>query len=206
MQREFAPSKRWVQVGYASWYGKKFDGKPTASGEIFDMHAMTAAHRTLPLGTTARVTNLDNGKSVVLKINDRGPFVRGRILDCSYGAAKKLGYVGAGLAKVRIEVLKVGRERSGRRPAPGEVLVAEGNTARSVLDGTFTVQVGAFLGRGNALRFRARLRKRYKDAYVIRWRDYYRVRVGHLQDRNLADGLLQRLRGDNLNGYVTRND
>ncbi|RKX71460.1 hypothetical protein DRP53_01395 [candidate division WOR-3 bacterium] len=91
--------------GKASWYGKEFHGKRTASGEIFNMYAFTAAHRTLPFGTKVRVTNLANGKSVVVKINDRGPFVRGRIIDLSYAAAKKIGLVRMGVAKVKIEVL-----------------------------------------------------------------------------------------------------
>ena len=97
-----SPPVGHVQEGVSSWYGKEFDGRPTASGERFDMNGMTAAHRTLPLGTEVRVTNLENGQEADLRINDRGPFVRGRILDCSYGAAKSLGFAGAGMARVRI--------------------------------------------------------------------------------------------------------
>ena len=99
-----------VQVGIASYYGEEFHGKPTASGEIFDMHKQSAAHRTYPLGTRARVTNLQNGKSVVVKINDRGPFVSGRIMDLSYGAAQALGFVDQGTARVKIEVLEWGKK------------------------------------------------------------------------------------------------
>ncbi len=100
-----------VFEGYASYYGKEFHGKKTASGEIFDMYQLTAAHRTLPLGTICRVTNLDNQKSVIVKINDRGPFVEGRILDLSYGAAKALGGLSKGIIPVRIEVIKYPDER-----------------------------------------------------------------------------------------------
>jgi rare lipoprotein A len=95
---------RSEQVGIASYYGREHDGRRTASGEVFDMNGMTAAHRTLPFGTRVRVTNLANGREVTVRINDRGPFRRGRILDLSYGAARKLGIVGRGVAKVRVAV------------------------------------------------------------------------------------------------------
>lgn len=97
-----------VMTGIASYYGQDFHGKLTSNGEVFDMYGLTAAHKTLPLNTIVRVTNLDNDKSLILRINDRGPFIEGRILDCSYGAAKKLGYLKAGTARVRIEVIEWG--------------------------------------------------------------------------------------------------
>ena len=93
------------QIGVASWYGTKFHGRRTSSGEIFDMNKLTAAHNELPLGTRVRVTNLKNQKSVIVRINDRGPFVRGRVIDLSYAAAKKIGMVKDGVVKVRIEVV-----------------------------------------------------------------------------------------------------
>ncbi len=102
---------RKVLEGYASYYGKEFHGKKTASGEVFDMYQFTAAHRTLPLGTICRVTNLKNHKSVVVKINDRGPFVKDRILDLSYGAARALGAISQGVIPVRIEVLQYPEEK-----------------------------------------------------------------------------------------------
>lgn len=91
--------------GVASWYGSRFHGRLTASGEIFDMHAMTAAHRTLPFGTQVQVTVLNTGKSIILTINDRGPFIKGRVIDISRAAAKRLGMIGAGIARVRVRVL-----------------------------------------------------------------------------------------------------
>ena len=94
------------QIGQASYYGKKFHGRKTANGERFDMYAMTAAHRKLPFGTEVRVTNLVNGRSVVVRINDRGPFVRGRIIDLSYGAAKEIGLIQSGVAKVKLDIVK----------------------------------------------------------------------------------------------------
>jgi rare lipoprotein A len=95
-------------AGLASYYGPGFHGRPTASGEIFNMDALVAAHRTLPLGTVARVTNLANGRSVVLRITDRGPYVRGRILDVSKGAARVLGFIRKGKTRVRIDILEWG--------------------------------------------------------------------------------------------------
>ena len=95
----------WTETGVASWYGIPYDGLRTASGDIFDMHALTAAHRALPFNTWLEVTNLQNGKHVEVRVNDRGPFIRGRILDLSMGAADALGMVRAGLAKVRLTVI-----------------------------------------------------------------------------------------------------
>jgi len=100
-----------VQVGIASYYGSKFHKKRTANGEIFNMYKISAAHKTLPLGTKVRVINLKNGKSLTMKINDRGPFVKGRIIDLSYKAAQKLGFVNQGTTKVRIEVIRLGNNK-----------------------------------------------------------------------------------------------
>ncbi len=99
------PRKGRPQVGTASWYGKKYQGRKTANGEISDMYKHTAAHRKLPLVTIVKVTNLKNRKSVVVRVNDRGPYIRGRIIDLSYAAAKKIGMVEDGIAKVKIEVV-----------------------------------------------------------------------------------------------------
>jgi rare lipoprotein A len=96
------------QIGTASWYGSYFDGKPTASGEPYDMYDLTAAHLTLPLGTYVRVTNLRNGRAVVVKVNDRGPIVPGRIIDLSYGAAQVLHFQARGLQRVRLDLVKPG--------------------------------------------------------------------------------------------------
>ena len=108
--RNLKTSKRIPKVitGVSSFYGSDFHGKLTANGEVFDMYGLTAAHKTLPLNTIVRVTNLANNKSLILRINDRGPFIKGRILDCSYGAAKKLDFLLQGTTKVRIEIIEVG--------------------------------------------------------------------------------------------------
>ena len=101
-------SNKGVYQGISSWYGSDFHGKLTANGEIFDMYGTTAAHKTLPLNSIVRVTNLENDKSIILKINDRGPYVDDRILDCSYGAAKKLDFDKKGTVSVKIEIIELG--------------------------------------------------------------------------------------------------
>ena len=117
----FAGSAKVQGQGVASFYGREHHGGPTASGERFNMHAMTAAHRTAPLGSRLKVTNLKNGKSVVVRVNDRGPFVKGRIIDLSRGAAEVLGFTGAGLTRVAVETAGTGAETG---PAPGALKVA----------------------------------------------------------------------------------
>ena len=102
---EPADVRHYTEKGKASWYGKKYHGRTTANGERYDMYAMTAAHRRLPFGSVVRVTNLDNGKSVEVRINDRGPFVKGRIIDLSYTAARKLDMIGPGVVPVKIKVI-----------------------------------------------------------------------------------------------------
>tara|TARA_Y100000748_G_scaffold85672_1_gene70926 strand:+ start:571 stop:1071 length:501 start_codon:yes stop_codon:yes gene_type:complete len=99
---------RKVLKGVSSYYAEDFHGKLTANGEVYDMYGLTAAHKTLPLNTICRVTNLTNQKSLILRINDRGPYIKGRILDCSYGAAQKLDFVNQGTTKVKIEVIEWG--------------------------------------------------------------------------------------------------
>ena len=200
------PRSQRVTDGVSSWYGKEFNGRRTANGDVFDMNGMTAAHRTLPLGTTVKVTNLDNGKSEQLVINDRGPFIRGRDLDCSYGAAKALGFAGAGLAHVRIEVVQEAKERPKSVPTPGEVLVAGQGAPEKVLDASFTVQVGAFMNETNAVKFRDKMQQQFGDAYVIRFNEFYRVRVGHIPTEEGADSLRQQVQTTGVEGFVTRND
>ena len=97
-----------IITGVSSWYGPNFHGKLTANGEVFDQYGVTAAHKTLPLGTVVRVTYLDNDKSIILRINDRGPYVGDRVLDCSYGAAKKLDFMDKGTANVEIRIIELG--------------------------------------------------------------------------------------------------
>jgi peptidoglycan lytic transglycosylase len=166
-----------VQTGTASWYGPGFNGNRTSSGEIYDQNELTAAHQTLPLGTRVAVTNLANGRQVEVRINDRGPFAKGRVIDLSYAAARVLGVVGPGTAAVRIEVL-------------GGQMVQVAATG-------YAVQVGAFADRDNANRLKNQLARRYDGVYVTtlagRAATYYRVRLGRFPHREQAVQLAQSL-------------
>ena len=169
-------AKDFVQVGKASWYGKKFHGRKTANGEIYDMYAISAAHKTLPIGTYVRVRNLHNNKEIVVRINDRGPFVRGRIIDLSYAAAKKIGIVGPGTSKVKIVALGVAGKSEPKRDKRRTYAPV------NYYAGNFTFQVGAFCDRQNAERFRAKLAQKYRNAHITTYNGgdaiYYRVRLG----------------------------
>lgn len=150
-----------VQTGLASWYGPGFHGKTTSSKEIFNMYDLTAAHRTLPFGTHVMVTNLDNGKSAIVRINDRGPFIKGRIIDLSYAAANMLGMIGEGVVTVKIEVL--------------------GDISPKKSEQKFSIQVGAFIFKENALALKKKLQRKYKGVYISLFKTpnqtYYRVRI-----------------------------
>jgi rare lipoprotein A len=168
------------QRGMASWYGGKFHGRKTANGETYDMHAVSAAHKTLPFGTYVRVRNLENQLSIDVRINDRGPFVRGRIIDLSYGAAKGLGLVGPGTA--RVELVALGSPTKTGRPGT----YTPGNYYR----GNFTFQVGAFREQVNAERLRQKLAAIYPHAHITThlWEGapLYRVRVGRYNELEQA--------------------
>jgi rare lipoprotein A len=158
-------AKGFHQQGIASWYGPDFHGKQSSSGEIYDMHDMTAAHKTLPLGTLVRVRHLQTRRSIEVRINDRGPFVGDRIIDLSYEAARRLGVIGPGTAAVEIEAIGT----LAGRPA-------------DLYTGNFTFQVGAFSSRENAERLRAELNPRFGNAHIVEFeqgsRMLYRLRVG----------------------------
>lgn len=170
------------QQGIASWYGKKFNGRKTSNGEIYDMYAMTAAHKTLPLGVDVRVTNLANGRSAVVRVNDRGPFVAGRIIDLSYSAARKLGIVEAGTAPVRVEALGF------RQVSGGQVSYRSPSNYDA---GSFAVQIGAFSLIENARRLTSRMRSRYGKAEIqtatVNGRYLYRVRLGNFHSLERAE-------------------
>ncbi len=163
------------QEGLASWYGKDFHGRKTSNGEIYDMYAMTAAHKTLPMNVHLRVTNRSNGHSTVVRINDRGPFVKGRIIDLSYSAAKELGVVGPGTAPVRIEALGYSE-----KVQPGTAVTYR--QPESYDAGQFMVQVGAFTVPDNARRLAGQLKIRFGAAEIVEaWVGgckFYRVRAG----------------------------
>ena len=180
-------ARGYVERGIASWYGTKFHGRRTSSGEPYDMYRMTAAHKTLPLPTYVQVTNLRNGRSVVVRVNDRGPFHENRIIDLSYAAARKLDMIATGTAPVEVRALDPGQPRPRRadiRPHP---------------DLKFHVQVGAFHDRANAERLRRRLIRLLQVAVSIQqaWiegRPLYRVLLGPLPGVAASDRLIESLR------------
>lgn len=182
-----APTPGKPQTGMASWYGPGFHGQRTSSGQIYDQHALTAAHQTLPLGTRVRVTNLDTGKSVDVDVIDRGPFAKGRVIDLSYEAARTVGMIGPGTARVRIDVVA--------RPANGASHVA------------YCVQVGAFSEEDKARALRARLAPRYDDVYIVPVTTppdrMYRVRVGPYVERGRAETRAVELSQLGLHAVVT---
>jgi rare lipoprotein A len=179
----------YTEEGNASWYGEPFHGRRASNGEIYDMYKLTAAHRTLPFETMVRVTNLSNGKSTVVRITDRGPFVDNRIIDLSLAAAREVDSVVAGVVPVRVEVL------GGVDPTAGY----------------FTVQVGAFRDRGNAERLRDRLSVSYSPIFIQEYDSpdgvFYRVRVGRISGEDAAHQFGEQLHGrDGFTSFVTRLD
>lgn len=185
----------YSEEGLASWYGKDFHGKPTSCGEPYDMFAMTAAHKTLPLGTHVKVTNLENQRSIILRVNDRGPFVGGRIIDLSCGAAQELGSYGRGLARVRVEAVQYASQVQ-----VGSDTYWKVDPVPSFRYGCFSVQVGAFRDRNNAYRLKEKMSGRNRETQVSQASDtngnFYRVRVGLYQDIMIARQELDRLRSN----------
>jgi len=183
----------FVQEGMASWYGKEFHGKKAATGEIFNMYDKTAAHKTLPFGTYVKVENLSNLREVIVRINDRGPFVKGRIIDLSHSAAREIGLVGPGVARVRVVALsrEVGKIRSGNSHKP---LVE----AKDFNKGKFTVQVGAFESEDNAGSLAKRLRVIFDHVTITTYvayegKTFYRVRVSVSEDLIGASNIVKKL-------------
>lgn len=179
-----------AEIGTASWYGPGFHGNRTSSGEIYDQRLMTAAHQRLPLGTRVMVTNLQNAKSVELRVNDRGPYVGGRLIDLSYAAARALDLVGPGTARVRVEPLV-------NEDEPGGTV-------------QYAVQAGAFASADKAVALRQALSRRRPDVYMspVRGTDslYYRVRVGPFPSRREAVAQQRQLVRRGLPAMVTHED
>lgn len=175
------------EVGLASWYGDQFDGRPTATGETFDMHALTAAHKTLPLPGLVEVTNLANGQSAVLRVNDRGPFVDGRIIDLSRGAAEQLGLLSAGVGQVRVRYLgPAPRLGSAGRSRPLQVAVARPQPSEPE-PGRFWVQAAAFADADAAGRSAEALGRSARVEPTGDERGLYRVMMGPWSDANAAE-------------------
>ncbi len=169
--------------GIASWYGRDFHGKLTSNGETYNMHAMTAAHKTLPMGTYVNVKRLDNGKETILRINDRGPFVSGRIIDLSYKAALNLGMEDEGTAQVKIVAL-------GNRV--GNKLVKQDYNK-----GNFNIQAGAFTVKDNAYDLKGRLERKYGSVAITPFdkngKTFYRVRIINIKSLREAEDMRRNL-------------
>jgi rare lipoprotein A len=179
----------YTEEGKASWYGVPYHGRPAADGEIYDMETMVAAHRVLPFNTWLEVTNLQNGKSVKVRVIDRGPFVGGRIIDLSHAAAREIDLIGPGVAPVRLQVIS----------APPTV------TANNY----FAVQAGAFANYENAERARAQYAQRFGSAQLVMKqgpRPLYRVLVGKERSMEAAQKLADQLRLEVLQVFIVRLD
>ena len=183
----------FVQRGKASWYGTKFHGRPTSSGETYNMYALSAAHKTLPIPVYVHVKNLDNGRSMIVRVNDRGPFVEGRIIDLSYAAAKKLGVDGPGTANVEIRTVSPGKTRSTN--------VASTASLNQELkpDIPLYIQMGSFSSHTNASNLVQNLRNANESSAQISQLQtdgglFYRVRVGPLYDMDEANAIVRRLK------------
>jgi rare lipoprotein A len=180
-----APRGAIIDSGIASWYGPGFHGNPTANGERYDQNAMTAAHRTLPFNTVVRVINLDNGKSAVVRINDRGPYADNRIIDLSYAAAREIGMVNAGLARVRLQLV--------RSDVP---------ISRTQGPELFTVQVASYSHRTQAESYASGIQDAYVHQVRVNGQTFFRVYVGRYESRQQAERRMERLRGQGIEGFV----
>ncbi|MDX8405141.1 MAG: septal ring lytic transglycosylase RlpA family protein [Mariprofundus sp.] len=209
------------QTGTASWYGRDFHGKYTANGEMYDMHTLSAAHKTLPLPTLVRVTNLDNGRSIIVRVNDRGPFVKNRLIDLSYAAARELAYDIRGTARVRVQTLDVveSLQKAATKPAGKPVAIHTSALAESVTtpiilqadtaitrSGMF-IQLGAYGDRQNALRQQALLSPRFPQTHLVEalvnGRTLYKLRIGPFrQPQQLEHTMLTLQQGGYTNTMV----
>ncbi len=175
-------SDDFVQRGVASWYGEKFHGGRTSCGEAYDMYKMTAAHKTLPLPTYLKVTNLDNQRSVIVRVNDRGPFVKNRIIDLSYAAAHKLGMAGKGTANVEIRVVSATKTSASTATDDGD------EAPKPSANGAWFVQVGAFSRQASATEVADQVKPLVGYPVTVQHGNgVYRVRVGPLSNRDVAE-------------------
>lgn len=186
-------SKGYSKKGIASWYGKKFHGHRTSSGETYNMYAMTAAHKTLPLPTYVRVTHLENGKSVIVKVNDRGPFHENRIIDLSYSAAKKLGVTAKGIGVVEVVAIDPATYQKNQPYQPNVKRPSVLSTYPAKSNYKLYLQVGAFVSQQNANKLHKRLTRMFKQQQIhsdfASEKNVYRVRIGPLASVAIADKL-----------------
>ncbi len=208
-----ASAEGYVEEGIGSWYGKDFHGRKTANGEVYDMHGLSAAHKLLPFNTPVRVTNLDNGKSIVLRINDRGPFIKDRIIDLSYGAAKEVGMAQTGIARVRVEALGIREGSTGSLAQGGasSTFVAASESAKPGVnpetylpEGRYYVQIGAFGKQENAQGLQEAMRKQGRPSRIAYddTRNLWRVQVGPYSRPEAAESAKDALASVNDRSFV----
>ncbi|MCG9876249.1 MAG: septal ring lytic transglycosylase RlpA family protein [Leptospiraceae bacterium] len=217
-------SGNFDEVGYSSWYGAKFQGKPTASGEPFDSAKLTAAHRTLPLGSIVRVQNLENQKEAMVRVNDRGPFVKGRIMDVSEKTAEILAFKEQGITKVGLTVVKKGNDSfedlddgdldeelelvGGDKPE--KLAPKKDSSYASKSNGKqpkgYTVQVGVFRDQNRAAKYKEMMKKDYShEVFVFSREDGYVVQMGDFASRDKAESLKSKLRYNGIECFIPRN-
>lgn len=217
--KEMPSKKQYFQTGMASWYGREFHGKMTASGERFNMNELTAAHRTLPFGTVVEIKNLDNGKTVRVKVNDRGPYKKNRIIDLSYAAARHLDILADGEAMVGIAI--IGKERGaegGRKVRSDKVEPVSGfkineNEDETLRDGdkiseshsrgNYALQAGAFYSKKKAENLGKRIEEiAGKPVVIIREELMYKLRVEGIGSKSEASRLKKALKKENINSFI----
>jgi rare lipoprotein A len=199
------------QTGLASWYGREFNGRTTASGEKFDMNDSTAAHKSLPFGSIVEITNLDNGKTTRVKINDRGPYKGTRIIDLSHYAAKQIGLVEAGVGMVGINIIRRGTNSEAVEQPKKASTIKVVNDEIDVEDeavsaGAFSIQAGAFYSKKNA----ESLKEKVEDAVnvkavVVNEGDFYKVRIDGIPARRTAEKYKDVLERENISSYIIEN-
>lgn len=189
-------AKGYRQKGVASWYGSKFHGHRTSSGESYNMYAMTAAHKTLPLPSYVRVTNLENQKSIVVRVNDRGPFHDNRIIDLSYAAAKKLGITANGTGKVQVSHIDPGQKPRRRRVSAlssNDTQTTDNKSLGTQVSKNIFLQIGAYAHKSNAEQMRQRVATMLESGEINTGYNIenklYRVRIGPLASAQEADRL-----------------
>jgi rare lipoprotein A len=233
-QKQTDPSlSQYDEVGYASYYSQKFHGKPTASGEVYDKNRLTGSHKTLPLGSMVRVTNLSNKKEAVVRINDRGPYVDGRMMDLSEKAAEQLEFKDAGIAKVGIKILRKGDEAPKKVAQPKEDWEADADNlvdlasekkkdinpksieeqkpasklskGKSLSPKGYSIQVGVFREEARAIKYKETVSNDYGETgYVVPREDSYVVFVGDFEARTQAEELKKKMKNDGIDCFIPK--
>ena len=214
-------NERFYQTGYASWYGREFHGRKTASGDRFDMNKFTAAHKKLPFGTQLIVKNLENGKSVRVTVNDRGPYEDGRIIDLSYAAARKLGIISSGEAKVGLIIERKGENDTLAReykssntesPVVGVAYNKEDEYPENDFNenyrnsNAYSIQAGAFYSRKNAERLQKKIETIVDNPVVVfSENDMYKIRINKIRTKGHANRIKSLLDDQDISSFIVEN-